>query len=194
MVGMEWGMDHLAWRGPKYKYRCKNVIETQCLLSPMHACKYRINLARNMLCVMWQIQMEALKEINKSKKKLTQYPSDHQTERRCPDICWPRMIDIQHKVANQDGLYEVVVNGEGDGDLRVISVSRTIFSTTHCNAFLTTSKCQKIRGGARRSLFLSSSSTTSGGGGEGGTRWRRCLSGARTPSTHSVVWANIYWT
>ena len=128
MVGMEWGMDHLAWRGPKYKYRCKNVIETQCLLSPMHACKYRINLARNMLCVMWQIQMEALKEIKKSKKKLTQYPSDHQTERRCPDICWPRMIDIQHKVANQDGLYEVVVNGEGDGDLRVISVSRTIFS------------------------------------------------------------------
>ena len=38
------------------------------------------------------------------------------------------MIDIQHKVANQDGLYEVVVNGEGYGDLRITSVSRTIFS------------------------------------------------------------------
>ena len=63
--------------------------------------------------------MEALKKINKSKKKLTQYSSNHQTE---------RMIDIQHKVANQDGLYEVVVNGEGDGDLRIISVSKRIFS------------------------------------------------------------------
>ena len=38
------------------------------------------------------------------------------------------MIDIQYKVANQDGLYEVVVNGEGDGDLRIISVSKPIFS------------------------------------------------------------------
>ena len=38
------------------------------------------------------------------------------------------MISIQHKVANQDGLYEVVVNSEGDGDLRIISVSKTIFS------------------------------------------------------------------
>ena len=72
--------------------------------------------------------MEALKEIKKSKKKLTQYSSNHQTERRCIDVCRPRMIDIQHKVANQDGLYEVVVNGEGDGNLRIISVSKRIFS------------------------------------------------------------------
>ena len=38
------------------------------------------------------------------------------------------MIDIQQKEGvNQDGLYEVLVNGEGDGDLRIISVSRSFF-------------------------------------------------------------------
>ena len=62
------------------------------------------------------------------------------------------MIDIQHKVANQDGLYEVVVNGKGDGNLRIISVSKRIFSNPNCPLQCISEhlKCQKGGGGEER--------------------------------------------
>ena len=89
------------------------------------------------------------------------------------------MIDIQQngQVADQDGLYEVVVNGDGNGDLRIISVSRIMFSKL---SLLSTLKYPKFREGVRANWFWSTLSST---GLLASTRWWRCPSRARTPSS-----------
>ena len=94
--------------------------------------QYGTNLAENMPHIMWQIQMEALQEISKSIKwKEIQSVCFWSSNWEEVSAIWEgEMIDIQQngQVANQDGLYEVVVNGDGNGDLRIISVSRIMFS------------------------------------------------------------------
>ena len=84
--------------------------------------QYGINLAANMPCIIWQIQMEALKEISKSirPKEIESVPFWPSNWEEASAI-WG-MIDIQQngQMADQDGLYEVVVNGDGDGDAKRI--------------------------------------------------------------------------
>ena len=79
------------------------------------------------------------------------------------------MIDIQQKeVVNQDGLYELLVNGEGEGDLRIISVSSF-------QSFLKTLNCLnsgKEREGACSCLCLLRPQDVRGQGG-GGVRQER---------------------
>ena len=105
------------------------------------------------------------------------------------------MIDIQQngQVADQGRLYEVVVNGDRNGDLRIISVSRIIFLklpiAEHVTHIVSSLKYPKFREGVRMNWFWSSLSST---GGPATTRWWRCPSRARTPST-SLLGGSLRW-